>query len=252
MKMEYPSAIAPSDSPFDPGEVASKTEQIVRRGTARKYTDFYCTGVYGGISTAYTVGCSLRCVFCWVHWGRDYPQKAGKFYTPEEVFQKLTQNARKRGIAKIRISGGEPTLCFGHLVSVLNMLKYTPYLFILETNGLSLGMHPEYVERLGKYQNIHIRLSIKAATPEGFQKRTGGRGDYCSLPFMAVEHLIRSGISFHVAAMSDSRLMEPDEKEAMLKRLKSTGYRDFLEEERCDPYPAAIQRLKKAGYQLWK
>jgi len=52
--------------------------------------------------------------------------------------------------------------------------------------------------------------------------------------------------------MSDSRLMEPDEKEAMLVRLKSTGYRDFLEEERCDSYPATIQRLKKAGYQLWK
>jgi len=77
------------------------------------------------------------------------------------VFQKLIQNAHKRGIAKIRISVGEPTLCFGHLISVLNMVKHTPYPFILETNRLSLGMHPEYVERLEKYQNIHIRVSIK-------------------------------------------------------------------------------------------
>jgi uncharacterized Fe-S cluster-containing radical SAM superfamily protein len=113
-------------------------------------------------------------------------------------------------------------------------------------------MHPEYVERLGKYQNIHVRVSIKAATPEGFQKRTGGRGDYCSLPFKAIEHLILSGISFHVAAMSDPRLMGPDEKAAMHKRLKGAGYHDYLEEEQCDPYTAAIQRLKKAGYQLWK
>ncbi len=248
--MEYPSAIAPSDSPFDPGEIATKTEQIVRRGTARRYTDFYCTGVYGGISTAYTVGCNLRCVFCWVHWGRDYPQRAGKFYTPEEVFKKLIQNAKGRGIKKLRISGGEPTLCFGHLISVLNMVKNTPYLFILETNGLSLGMHPEYVEILEKYQNIHIRVSIKAATQAGFQRRTGGRGDYCGFPFMAIEHLIRSGISFHVATMDDPRLMEPEEKAVLRERLRSTGYRDFLEEERCDPYPAAIQRLKKAGYQF--
>jgi len=252
MKMEYPSSIASSDSPFDPGEITPKTEQIVCRGTARRYTHFYCTGVYGGISTAYTVGCSLRCVFCWVHWGRDHPQKAGRFYTPEEVFQKLTQNARKSRIGKLRISGGEPTLCFDHLVSVLNMVNNTPYLFILETNGLSLGMHPEYVEKLKNYENIHIRVSIKASTPAGFQRRTGGRGDYYNLPFMAIEHLVRSGISFHVAAMSDPRLMEPDEKAALLERLKSTGYRDFLEEERCDPYPAAIQRLTKAGYKLWK
>jgi uncharacterized Fe-S cluster-containing radical SAM superfamily protein len=128
------------------------------------------------------------------------------------------------------------------------MVKDTPFLFILETNGISLGMHPEYVEQLRKYRNIHIRVSIKAATPAGFQKRTGGSGDYCSFPFMAVEHLIRSGIRFHVAAMNDTRLMEPDEKRALLQKLKNTGYRDFLEEEHCDSYPAAVKRLKKAGY----
>jgi uncharacterized Fe-S cluster-containing radical SAM superfamily protein len=71
MKMKYPSAIVSSDSPFNPGEIAVKTEQIVYRETTRKYTDFYCTVVYGGTSTAYTVVCNLRCVFCWVNWGRD-------------------------------------------------------------------------------------------------------------------------------------------------------------------------------------
>jgi uncharacterized Fe-S cluster-containing radical SAM superfamily protein len=249
--MDYPSSITPSDSPFDPGEIASKTQQIVCRGIERRYTDFYCTGVYGGISTAYTVGCNLRCVFCWVHWGRDYPQKAGKFCTPEYVFQTLIQNARKRRIHKLRISGGEPTLCFDHLVSVLDMVNPTPYLFLLETNGLSLGIHPEFVEKLKSYKNTHIRVSLKAATPDGFQRRTGGRGDYYNLPFMAVERLLKSGISFHVAAMSDPRLMKPDEKAVMLEKLKRTGYRDFLEEERCNPYPAAIKRLRKAGYILW-
>jgi len=100
------------------------------------------------------------------------------------VFQKLIQNAHKRGIAKIRISVGEPTLCFGHLISVLNMVKHTPYPFILETNRLSLRMHPEYVERLEKYQNIHIRVSIKPprrVSRGGLGGGLAGGKDYCSI-----------------------------------------------------------------------
>jgi uncharacterized Fe-S cluster-containing radical SAM superfamily protein len=62
---------------------------------ARKYTDFYATGVYGGIATGYTVGCCLRCIFCWVDWSRDYPEKYGEFYTAEEAFTYLEATAHK-------------------------------------------------------------------------------------------------------------------------------------------------------------
>ena len=39
------------------------TEEVICQGEARKYTAFYCTGVYGGIATGYTVDCCLRCIF---------------------------------------------------------------------------------------------------------------------------------------------------------------------------------------------
>ena len=57
---EYPRYVAENWIPFDPVELVKRTEAIVCRGDERKYTDFYVVGVYGGISTGYTVGCSLR------------------------------------------------------------------------------------------------------------------------------------------------------------------------------------------------
>jgi len=81
--------------------------------------------VYGGISTGYTVGCCLRCVFCWVDFSRDFPEKYGQLYAPEEVFEQLVKNARKRGISKLRISGGEPTLGKEHLLALLELVEAT-------------------------------------------------------------------------------------------------------------------------------
>ena len=252
MNEEYPSFLTPESKPFDPIEIAHRTEEIVYNGKSRKYTDFYCAGVYGGISTGYTVGCCLRCVFCWVNWSRDFPLKAGKFFSPRQVFYNLISNAQNRGFKKIRISGGEPTLCPEHLISVLDLMNQTNYLFILETNGVLLGNDTEYVNRLKKYKNIHIRVSLKAGTPEGFEKRAGGRGEYYELPFKAVEYLKHSGLSFHVAAMTDPRLMPGEERGMLVERLKLIDYQDYLEEERCDPYPSAVKRLKKSVFKLWK
>ena len=47
----YPRFLRQGFRPFNPLELAWRTEEIVTRGDARKYTAFYCTGVYGGIST---------------------------------------------------------------------------------------------------------------------------------------------------------------------------------------------------------
>ncbi|MCP2604851.1 radical SAM protein [Candidatus Aminicenantes bacterium AH-873-B07] len=251
MKEIYPSFLTPQSKPFDPIKLAHKTEEIACRGKSRKYTDFYCTGVYGGISTGYTVGCCLRCVFCWVDWSRDFPFNFGKFYSAEQAFNNLMQNAQKKKVLKLRISGGEPTLCPEHLLSLLELVNTTPYLFILETNGILFGNDPEYVNKLKKFRNIHIRVSLKAGTPEGFEKRTGAKGVFYELPFKAVENLKKARLNFHVAAMTDRRLMPPEERNLLIQKLKSIGYDDYLEEEICDPYPTAVIRLEKANFKLW-
>lgn len=252
MKEDYPSYLTQESKPFDPINLAHQTEEIVGKGRSRKYTGFYCTGVYGGISTGYAVGCCLRCVFCWVDWSRDFPLQFGQFHSPEQSFNNLLRNAKKAGAQKIRISGAEPTLCSEHLLSVLSLIDETSFLFILETNGILFGHDPEYVDRLKKYRNIHVRVSLKAGNPEGFEKRTGARGEFYELPLKAVEHLKKTGINFHVAAMTDPRLMHKEEKEMLLNKLRSVGYHDYLEEEICDPYLTAVKRLEKADFNIWK
>jgi uncharacterized Fe-S cluster-containing radical SAM superfamily protein len=252
MLKDYPRYLSPGFKPYDPLVLAKETEEIVCRGDAKKYTKFYCVGVYGGISTAYTVGCDLRCIFCWVEWSRDFPEQHGNFYTPQQVFQRLVFNAGKKKVSKLRISGGEPTLGKEHLLKVLDLINTTRYSFILETNGILFGADKEYVKSLQKYKNVYIRLCLKAGTPEGFQRRTGAKGDFFELPFKGIENLMDARLKFHVACMNDPAVMPKDENKAMLKKLKELNYQDYLEEEMCDPYFTSVKRLEKAGYQIFE
>jgi uncharacterized Fe-S cluster-containing radical SAM superfamily protein len=249
--MEYQGFITKDSLPFDPLDLAKETEKLCIKGSSRKYTDFYCTGVYGGISTGYLVGCCLRCVFCWVSLSRDFPFKYGEFFTPEEVFEKLLFNARKAKVKKLRLSGGEPTLGKEHLLGVLDLVDDTDYFFVLETNGILLGKEPEYVRALRKYRNLYVRVSIKAGTPEGFEKRTGGKGKFYELPYLAVDTLHREGIYFRVASMSDPRVMPKEDRKEMIRKLREVGYKDYLEEEVCDPYDTSVIRLRKAGFSIF-
>jgi uncharacterized Fe-S cluster-containing radical SAM superfamily protein len=245
---DYPRYLTPGFAPFDPIKLAQMTEEIVSRGTMRKYTRFYKVGVYGGISTGYTVGCCLRCVYCWVGWSRDFPESQGKLYTPKQAFQNLVFHAKKKRISKLRISGGEPTLCKDHLLEVLEHVANTKYLFILETNGILLGHDLKYAKQLEKFhKNLHVRVSLKAGTAGAFQKRTGAVGKFCELPFLAIKNLGQTKLDFHVACMSDPRVMPKEERHVMVCKLKEVGYDDYLEEECCDPYPTALARMEKAN-----
>ncbi len=248
---EYPRYLREKFEPFDPLELALKTERIVSFDSLRKYTSFYCVGVYGGISTGYTVGCCLRCVFCWVDWSRDFPEKYGQFYSPQEVFENLVNNAKKKRVKKLRISGGEPTLNWNHLLEVLRLVKTTNYLFILESNGILIGANSSYAKALEEFPNIHLRISLKAGTPEGFEKRTGAKGEFYELPFQAIAYLSKTKVNFHVASMSDPRLMPDFERQKMIEKLVKIGYRRYLEEEICDPYDTTKVRLNEAGWHIF-
>jgi len=248
---EYPAYLTKGFAPYDPIELWRLTEEKVCRGDARKYTDFYCVGVYGGISTGYTVGCCLRCVFCWVDFSRDFPDKYGDFYSAEEAARRLIQNARKKRLTKLRVSGAEPMLCKEHLLGVLDRVAGQGFTFILETNGLPLGYDAGYAAELARYPGVYVRVSIKAGAARGFQERTGARGEFWELPFRAVENLMQAGVSFHVAAMTDPRLMPQDERQDLLRHLRGTGYTDWVEEEVCDSYRTSLVRLEKAGFDIF-
>lgn len=247
----YPRFLSKGFTPFDPIALARRTEEIVARGEARKYTAFYCTGVYGGISTGYTVGCCLRCIFCWVDNSRDFPENYGEFYTPKQVARLLITKARRKGVSRLRISGGEPTLCKRHLLALLENVEPTGYGFILETNGVLIAADEGYAAELARYTCAHIRVSLKAGTAEGFEARTGAQGGFWELPFVAIKWLLAAGADFHVAAMTDPRLMSKTERAEVLARLRQTGYKGWVEEECCDAYHSAVRRLRAAGWNLF-
>jgi uncharacterized Fe-S cluster-containing radical SAM superfamily protein len=251
---EYPRFILPSSRPFGPVELIQQTEKIVCSGNKRKYTNFYATGVYGGIATGYTLGCCLRCIFCWVSFGREYPERYGKLYSPEEVLNKLSNIAKKRRTAKLRILGAEPTLGKEHLIGLLALMEASTFdLFILETNGIYFGIDEHYARDVSRFRKVHRRVALKAGTPEDFKSKTGATPEAFELPFQGIRNLIEHKARFHVAAMSaDSRIMTSTERLKLLNRLDGIhpNLVKNLEEEVVDPYKTSLIRLAKAGYSL--
>ncbi len=248
----FPSLVTPTTPPFDQLELAREARRHVCRESdaARKYTSFYVAGVYGGIATAYALGCSLRCIFCWSD-SRDHQiGKRVSFYSPSEVFEELWETARKKGVRKARISGAEPTLCKEHMLQLLPLVEESDFeSFMLETNGTIFGTDPSYVQEVAKYDKVHIRVGLKAGSPAGYQRRTGALGTGYELPFQAIKHLLEARASFHVAAMTDSRLMSAKERTQLIERLTELSplLARNLEEETCDRYPSTQRRLEAAS-----
>jgi len=251
---DYQRYLKPGFAPFDPLELAKQTEEIVCRGDHRKYTKFYCTGVYGGIATGFACGCCLRCVFCWVNWSRDFPEKYGSFRSPAEAFYQLSRVARKAGVNQLRISGAEPTLGKSHLLGLLAKVESSPFrLLILETNGILIGADPDYARQIARFKKVHTRVSLKAGTPEAFTSKTGARPESFELPFHGIMNLLKAGASFHVAAMTaDPRIVTKQERQTLLERLASIhpALADNIEEEIVAPYPTTLERLQHAGVKL--
>jgi uncharacterized Fe-S cluster-containing radical SAM superfamily protein len=246
--------LEPGFTPFDPLELARCTEEIVCDGERRKYTKFSCPRMYGGIATGYACGCCLRCIFCWVHWSRDFPEKHGSFKSPDEVFDELSRMACKKRVDQLRISGAEPTLGKAHLLNLLELVERSSFrLFILETNGLLIGADPEYAREIARFEKVHTRVALKAGTPEAFTSKTGAKPEFFELPFQGIRNLLNAGASCHVAAMSaDPRFMTEEERKVLFERLEKIhpALVRNLEEEIVTPYPAARERLRHAGVEV--
>jgi uncharacterized Fe-S cluster-containing radical SAM superfamily protein len=248
----YVRFVTPNLKPFDPVLLAAETTKIVCKGDLRKYTNFVIEPEYEGIVTGYTCGCSLRCVFCGADWSRDYPEKYGDFYSPKDVLKKIYIVTALHGLepskTRIRISGAEPTICKEHLLKLLEYVEDSEFrIFILETNGTLLGIDSDYVQDLSRFKKIHVRVSLKAGTPLEFERKTGAIASHFEVPFQAIRNLIEFKVSFSVAAVTDPRLMNKEERECLIRKLRNISTNLNLEEEVMFPYPTTIARLKYAG-----
>ena len=180
-------------NPFELGEaVRRNVVRVVSGVEERKYYRFRGGKWYGGIATGDVVGCNLRCKFCW-SWRFTHTTDKGFFCKPREAFEKMVSIASERGYKYLRLSGGEPTLSFNHLIEILKYVDETNYIFILETNGLLIGKEKSYAKELAKHR-VAVRVSFKGATPEEFSMLTGAKPEFYEYQFRALENLIEAGL----------------------------------------------------------
>ena len=226
---------------YNPVELSKKTEEIVNKGKMKKYYRFRATGFYGGIATADTVGCNLRCKFCWSSNSVWNAKNTGTFYSPEQVAYNLNSIASKKGYNQVRISGGEPTIGREHLLEVLKNVNPS-LLFILETNGILLGIDKTYIEQLYDFKNLHVRVCLKGSTPEEFTWLTGAKIGF-EYQLKALEHLRDKTMKFNIALVS---LRE--DKQELFKRLTDMDLgKIMIEDEEITLYPHVKKRLEKEG-----
>ena len=222
---------------------ACEVEKIVVDKDKRKYYRFRPAPFYGGIATADCVGCPLTCVFCWSGYPRDNPEKAGTWYSPEQVFTQLDRIARRKGFNQVRISGNEPTLGQHHLMQLIERVNKTSYQFILETSGILID--DEYAELLSQAANVHVRVSLKGACEEEFAALTGFPKEGFKRQLKALKALVDHNVSCHPAVMVS--FSHPDTVQQLKERLSYISPRFYVEEEYVMLYPLVKKRLQKAG-----
>jgi uncharacterized Fe-S cluster-containing radical SAM superfamily protein len=224
---------------YDPIELSKKTEKIVVENNLKKYYRFRPTGFYGGIATADTVGCNLRCKFCWSGNSVWNSKNTGKFYSSEDVADKLKSIADKKGYHQLRISGGEPTIGKQHLIDLLENIS-SKYLFILETNGILLGYDKKYIDDLSVFENLHVRVCLKGADSEEFSLFTGALKGF-EYQIKALQYLRNKQMNFNIALVS----AHMEKKPLFLKMLLDMDLdKVMVEYEEIKLYPLVRKRLQ--------
>jgi uncharacterized Fe-S cluster-containing radical SAM superfamily protein len=233
---------------YDPIALTAATEKVVVDGTLRKYVQLgRPLRFYGGTTSATEVGCNLRCKFCFSDKPVWKPKQTGKFYSPQEVFDGLAKSARKHGHKIISASASEGTIGREHLMELLDLVEVSEFVYVLETNGMTLGNDPEYVQAMSKYSRLHTRVSIKGDSPELYHELTGAHPDSYELPYKALRHLIDAGVSTNaclMASFSDDEGIKRVQRKLMDIH---PGILKSLEIERITMFPKVAQRLSERG-----
>lgn len=222
--------------PFDPLLRSQEVEAQVMQGQKRCYYRFRFARFYGGIVTADTIGCNLLCAYCW-NYERNLSPHCDQFYTPQEVADRLLRISEESHCNRVRISGAEPFLgriSAQHVIEVIQALSSKK--FIIETNGIILGVMPELIEGL-KGLRIHVRVTVK-----GDDVRVTGVTHCLDYQLQAIQHLLQAHIHMNVAIMPQMVARTQIEP-----KLIAVGYRKAIEEEDLEKYAKTEKILRMRG-----
>ena len=246
-----------SSNGYDPLELSRRIEPIVapRRGNVqlRRYYRFRKDRWYGGIVTGDVVGCNLRCKFCWAYRFTWKNLDKGPLHDPESVARRLMSMAFKHGVPRARLSGGEPTVGFEHLIEVIDLVTDKGIIFVLETNGILIGAYERLARRLAEFhrRGIEVRISIKGTNPEEFHMLTGAKPSAWELQLKALELLINYGLEPGEEVYPAVMLSFTDDEG--IKRIKSILRKihptlvSTIDPEYVILYPHVVKLLKMTG-----
>lgn len=109
-----------------------------------------------------------------------------------------------------------------------------------------IGHDRHYAEQLSSFKNLHVRVSLKATSPEDFSRLTGATPKAFGLQLEALKNLLNAEVSFHPAIMvSFSSTTGIQQLKHKLQKIDQS-LADSLEEEYAILYPPVVERLKKA------
>lgn len=230
---------------YDPIALTETTEKVVIRGNMRKYASLARNlRFYGGTTSATEVGCNLRCKFCFSDKPVRRPHSTGRFYTPQQVFNALKKNAQRNGNKLISASASEGTLGRQHLFELLDLVDKSEFIYILETNGMTLGNDRDFAMQLSKFKNLHVRVSIKGTNKDEYVQLTGAMSRSYNLPYKALEHLISAGVSCNACIMISFSTPENIQKAEQRLADIRPGLLKSLEKEHITLFPKVRQRLE--------
>ena len=233
---------------YDPIALTRATERVVVKGNKRKYGRLARPlRFYGGITSAQEVGCNLRCKFCFSDKPVRRPHSTGRFYSPQQVFNALSKEADKHGHKLISASASEGTLGQEHLFELLELVDNSKYVFVIETNGMTLGHDRDFALSLARFKNLHVRVSIKGSSKEEYNKLTGASSDSYELPFKALDYLIDAGVSCNACVMVS--FSDDDQIKDVKRKLHNVwpGLLKSLELENITLFPKVAERLSNAN-----
>ena len=233
---------------YDPIALAAATEKVVVAGNRRKYANLARPlRFYGGTTSATEVGCNLRCKFCFSDRPVRKPGTTGRFYTPQQVFDALEKSAKKHGHKLISASASEGTLGKEHLFELLSLVDQSDYIYILETNGMTIGHDSQFAKELSRFKNLHVRVSIKGTDSKEYARLTGASQASYALPYKALKHLIEAKVSCNACiSLSFSKKVGLASAEQRLYAIHP-GLLKSLEHEYITLFPKVRKRLHEEG-----
>lgn len=248
---DYPRYTTPASKQFDASEMLAATEGLVcGKFGDKKYTKCMLSRTRGTEATAIVVGCPLRCFYCSADWSRDFPEKFGQMYTPDNIFHLLWITAVEGGANVVRLSGGDAAIGRQHTLALLKKIEESTLMrVILHTTAIPFGADPHYAKEISKFKKAEFRVEVPAGEPRAFSHRTGAREDDIELQFDGIANLVASGAKVQIAAMTDKRAVKWTEREETIKRITAIEPKlvSTLVEENINMTETSTARLTYAG-----